>query len=204
MCSKCLPIDDFRWHNKQQGVRRNNCKNCDKVYQQRYYEKKRQKEEGAEQLVCSICKQSKGIDEFAWRNKAKRHRKNYCRDCNKQFQRTYYKGHKATHKVITLRAKRRRQRESWLNAKEYLLQHPCVDCGNTDIRVLHFDHVRGIKKQAVCWMILHGFRWAVVQEEIDKCEVRCANCHMLRHWPCRWEIEPPRVEAGKLTEILID
>ena len=32
---------------------------------------------------------------------------------------------------------------------DYLATHACVDCGETDPRLLEFDHVRGKKKVAV-------------------------------------------------------
>jgi hypothetical protein len=57
-----------------------------------------------------------------------------------------------------------------------LLKHPCIDCGETDPVVLDFDHVRGIKRKAVALMI-KDFSWENIQLEIEKCEVRCANCH---------------------------
>lgn len=63
--------------------------------------------------------------------------------------------------------------------KSYLSTHPCVDCGITDIRVLEFDHIKGVKLGGVCQGI--GQTWSLerIQEEIDKCEIRCCNCHMI-------------------------
>jgi L-lysine 2,3-aminomutase len=63
---------------------------------------------------------------------------------------------------------------------DYLREHPCLDCGETDPVVLEFDHVRGIKKSAVADLIRRNYSWSVVAEEIEKCEVRCANCHRLK------------------------
>lgn len=59
---------------------------------------------------------------------------------------------------------------------EYLLAHPCVDCGETDPIVLDADHVRG-KKHFNISAMLQGYAWSAVLEELEKCEMRCANCH---------------------------
>jgi hypothetical protein len=61
---------------------------------------------------------------------------------------------------------------------EYLLQHPCVDCGEKNPVRLTFDHVRGRKKYSVSLCVAHGHSIKSIQKEIDKCEVRCANCHL--------------------------
>ena len=61
--------------------------------------------------------------------------------------------------------------------KNYLSNNPCVDCGNNNIVVLEFDHVRGEKKYNVSDMYRGGYSLAIIQKEIDKCDVRCANCH---------------------------
>jgi hypothetical protein len=65
--------------------------------------------------------------------------------------------------------------------RRYLLRHPCVDCGEVDTRVLEFDHVRGRKSAAISFLVRIGYPWQRIVKEIAKCEVRCANCHRLRH-----------------------
>lgn len=76
--------------------------------------------------------------------------------------------------------KRFRQRKR-ARLVEYLKTHPCVDCGNTDARVLEFDHRRD-KKFGIGTSVSSGhISWEKVLEEIIKCEVRCANCHRIRH-----------------------
>lgn len=60
---------------------------------------------------------------------------------------------------------------------DYLLQHPCVDCGEADIIALDFDHVRGNKINDVSRPAKNGAGMKKLQDEIAKCEIRCANCH---------------------------
>jgi hypothetical protein len=75
---------------------------------------------------------------------------------------------------------RKVDKENQLRALEYLLAHPCVDCGETDPVVLEFDH-RGQKLFTVSEVLHWHVRWEVIAAEIEKCEVRCANCHRRRH-----------------------
>jgi len=60
--------------------------------------------------------------------------------------------------------------------EQYLRSHPCVDCGETDVDVLTFDHVRGDKLFNIGNSRLKSV--AKLQAEIEKCDVRCANCHL--------------------------
>lgn len=61
---------------------------------------------------------------------------------------------------------------------EYFKEHPCVDCGETDPVVLEFDH-RGEKSFEVTQTFADR-SWRSILDEIEKCEVRCANCHRRR------------------------
>lgn len=62
---------------------------------------------------------------------------------------------------------------------EYLQSHPCIDCGNTDIRVLEFDHVRGDKLGNISHAVHRTWNEEKLLNEIAKCEVRCCNCHRI-------------------------
>lgn len=58
----------------------------------------------------------------------------------------------------------------------------CVDCGFQGHPVaFDFDHVDPKTKE----FKISGsyiFRWSVLKKELDKCVVRCANCHRIRHY----------------------
>lgn len=78
---------------------------------------------------------------------------------------------------------------------EYLSAHPCVDCGETDIEILEFDHVKGEKKFRVGNIASRS--WPVVLREIDKCEVRCHKCHKRVTALRRAEVKATRAESTK-------
>lgn len=61
----------------------------------------------------------------------------------------------------------------------YLKNKSCIDCGNTDVRVLEFDHVRGKKEGNICHAIRNAWKLERLVEEIKKCEIRCCNCHRI-------------------------
>ena len=61
------------------------------------------------------------------------------------------------------------------------LHRGCIDCGYAEHAVaLQFDHVNDDKKMNVSDMIRSDYSWVTIKEEIDKCEVRCSNCHAVK------------------------
>lgn len=130
-----------------------------------------------ETKTCGRCKLSLAIEDF---NRGQ----SYCRNCQK----AWYQANKESHLGNVYARKRRIAEEvrPWIYA--YLQAHPCVDCGESDPRVLEFDHVRGKKIENVSELVRGYYSLAAVQEEVSKCDIRCANCHrrrtgmVLGHW----------------------
>lgn len=59
----------------------------------------------------------------------------------------------------------------------------CAKCGITDKRVLDFHHIDDSTKLfTLASRRIAGYAQDKIKEEIDKCEVVCANCHRIIHW----------------------
>jgi len=61
---------------------------------------------------------------------------------------------------------------------EYLTGRACADCGESDITVLTFDHVRGEKKMNIADMVSQGSSLKAISQELEKTDIVCFNCHM--------------------------
>lgn len=130
-------------------------------------------------IVCRACGIAKPADAFALRDAATDWRSTLCRPCTAAYQHHWYE---ANRDVVIARARLRKGRmvaENQIRMWTYLANHPCVDCGETDIVVLEFDHLRD-KRANVSRMVAGGFAWETIEAEIAKCEVRCVNCHLRR------------------------
>lgn len=127
--------------------------------------------------TCIYCKESKSLDDFSWRVKAKGTKHSYCKPCRKSKDAEIYENNTERRASV-----RETQRELTVRNKayirDYLTSHPCVDCGMDDIRVLDFDHLRD-KESCVSTLATSSYSIERIQQEIDKCEVRCANCHRI-------------------------
>jgi hypothetical protein len=127
---------------------------------------------------CAKCDRDLPLDAFGM--KGPRRRQANCKECNQAYQRDHYQANKDIYKAKAVIWRKSARDAAFKNLWTYLTAHPCVDCGEADPVVLHFDHVRGIKAANIAQM-MRAFRpWAEILQEIAKCDVRCANCHMRR------------------------
>lgn len=135
-------------------------------------------ENGGRTRRCGRCGVHKPVDDFMWRRIEKGQRDNYCRPCRAAYHREHYLKHKPRY-VENARVRNQRvweERKRWMI--EFFRTHPCVDCGETDIIVLEFDHL-----EDKAFGVAHGARWRKWEDvlaEMAKCEVVCANCHRRR------------------------
>lgn len=129
-------------------------------------------------MTCCTCKKDQPLTEFRWKNKTKGIRHHQCKTCLKRFQDSWYQRNKKRH--IANVSQRRREGKAKIRGYilEYLKSHPCSNCGETDPIVLEFHHRNGEEKRANIGEIYGvGFSWKIVEKEIAKCDVLCANCH---------------------------
>lgn len=94
-----------------------------------------------------------------------------CKECWKKYQNSRYDEGKSNHYRRDFRNKSRKF------VYDYLLTHSCVDCGESTPCCLDFDHVKGEKYKTIRDMIAGCYSINNIKIEIEKCEVRCANCH---------------------------
>lgn len=157
---------------------------------------------------CHVCGETKPINEFnsqgkccllchkernrQWREShreeyrksqrkhaVKRNKTDKYKSRHKEYARNWY--HKNKDTVIRAKQNRLDQREwefaEWLVL--YFKEHPCVDCGESNPLKLSFDHVRGVKSFNISGST-HRRSLKRIKEEIEKCDVRCLNCHAAR------------------------
>lgn len=126
---------------------------------------------------CSTCKIEKLLKEFNKNKTKKDGLSTFCRECSCNHNKKYYRCNRAHQKEAIKRLRQIRV----LVAREALFKFldgaKCVDCGEDDLLVLDLDHVRGKKVAGVTTLVAQGVSLVRIVEEINKCEVRCANCH---------------------------
>src|SRR6266566_7965784 len=126
--------------------------------------------------ACTKCGELKPLDDFPPVRRGEPKLQSWCRECFAEANARNYRKNHEREKTRLVRQVAQRRSEVRQRIIEYLREHPCVDCGESDIVVLEFDHVAD-KVADVSVYAGGGRSWERVKAEIDKCEVRCANCH---------------------------
>lgn len=125
---------------------------------------------------CVACGEVKDETEFPWWDETEGRRRGTCRAC-KSAQQKWYTKKRETHIANVKSNIEQARTEAHQFVRNYLSTHPCVDCGESNPIVLEFDHVRGHKKLTISQLCARGYALEIIAAEIDKCVVRCGNCH---------------------------
>lgn len=134
---------------------------------------------------CSKCGELKPPSEYYVKDSNSGRLHAHCKACYREHRKTYYAEHFEKYgDEYRLRARkyRKKLREEYRNGVlSYLKDKSCADCGEDNIVVLEFDHIDPSRKSfSVSQAVKLGYGWKQVQDEINKCEVVCANCHKKR------------------------
>jgi hypothetical protein len=135
---------------------------------------------GSTTKYCHACSTEKLRSEFSKNCVTKDGLQTQCSVCKAAYTKQWYQRNKTKSNAANAKTRMKRYRRRHNEVWDYLLKHPCVDCGESNPVVLDFDHVRGEKIASVSVLIQQNRSDKVVWDEIAKCDVRCANCHRIR------------------------
>lgn len=135
--------------------------------------------------TCSVCLKSKNEEDYFYRNKRTEKLHAQCKQCyiekRRAIWKSYYHKHgskyreNAVQRNKLLKIRLREQLVIFLSSKS------CISCGNSDIRVLEFDHIDPKTKSFSIARAIGDIRsWDEIQKELKKCQVLCANCHKIK------------------------
>ena len=133
--------------------------------------------------TCLMCSNSKPMEDFHWKCKAKGKRYSYCKECWCEYTKKYYLKNREAHL-----AKAKRQKKANSLALRNLLHAaksvPCADCAvSYPPWVMDFDHLDGSTKvDNISNMVRNNVKTPLIKDEMLKCEVVCSNCHRQRTW----------------------
>jgi hypothetical protein len=130
---------------------------------------------------CTVCKEDKELCEFNKNKTKKDGLNNVCRECSNKNSKKHYSNNKNKHKENVKLRNDKITKENRKKIFEFYKTHPCVDCGESNPIVLECDHkIQSEKKYGIAMMVQNAYSWESIEEEIKKCDVRCANCHRIR------------------------
>lgn len=173
-CFQAKPIEEFCRDSKAKDGKNPWCRGCHSLY------KKSKNPPIAKDLppdghkCCYICKDIKPFEDFYTHNTRPGGYRAECIGCTR-LANAMWKD--SGGREYGARYSKNRKFNNMVKIVQYLLEHPCVDCGDTRVLVLEFDHVRD-KTTEVMRMI--SGTWEAISSEIAKCEVRCASCHKIK------------------------
>jgi hypothetical protein len=101
----------------------------------------------------------------------------WCKECRRAYDSRYHQRNKQRRKEQ--KARQHAEFQAWYRSLKQ--GRPCADCGGFfDPPAMHWDHLPGTDKKGNLGDL--GRRWSRrrVLEEIEKCELVCANCHSVR------------------------
>lgn len=110
---------------------------------------------------------------------AKRWRVYRCDSCRKAWQNENHKNRPKEQLANKAEKAKIRRRNHAQRVWDFLKEHPCVKCGESDPVVLEFDHIDETQKRLeISNMLYHS--WEELEKELAKCRVMCCNCHRRR------------------------
>lgn len=126
--------------------------------------------------TCCRCKEYLSVIDFGGITKIN----DYCKECKRKIEKTYADANRAKRRIQNNEAAARRYLKNCRLRDEFFIGKSCVDCSESDPVVFEFDHIDPTIKKYQIGDMLCSHTWTTILTEIEKCVIRCANCHRRR------------------------
>ena len=147
--------------------------------------------------VCTKCKRELPITEFRWKNKAKGLTHSQCKECQKAQEKIHYQESKERRDAVRETADS--QKAGNLGVVDTAKAAGCKKCGDKRFYVLDFHHRDPSQKEGTINHMIKSASYSKLVEEVNKCDVLCANCHREFHYLAReFEISYDEYIAGTM------
>lgn len=101
-----------------------------------------------------------------------------CRSCNREYQRKWVSDNREKQRERNRNNNKRIRERNGKYVHDFLIKNPCSICLESDPVVLDFDHIDpSTKIDTISNLIRQSHSLEKIQEEIEKCQILCANCH---------------------------
>lgn len=126
---------------------------------------------------CTACFRKRPISEFPYRSDKPDKRVSNCKDCRLKSGRKHY----ANNKEAIAKRHRAYKWKVITAVQELKEETPCADCKTYyPYYVMDFDHREGETKSFLVSKMVGNGGLERIQEEINKCDIVCSNCHRIR------------------------
>lgn len=127
--------------------------------------------------ICSRCKEQKENSKFA-KNRTKKCLQAYCKECNKQAHKEWYKENSKRIKKLNQDFRKTNKEENIEIIWNILLRSKCSICNESNPLVLEFDHIG--KKRNNISRAIETFSSDSLIKELEQCQILCSNCHSIK------------------------
>lgn len=127
---------------------------------------------------CTKCKVEKSLEFFNKRKSSKDGYASQCSECNKKNLKTHYLKNKE--RYLNRNRKKRLELSEWFNNFKKSLK--CSSCNESRWWVLDFHHRNPKEKDGYLYSMLINRGKKKFEQELEKCDVLCANCHRDVHF----------------------
>jgi hypothetical protein len=154
-----------------------------------------------ERKICNCCEVEKDLSEFDFHTRSKGTHRPKCKECYNAVRKTQYWNNHEKRKIASKECYDRNSDKRKEESREYRKNNPekikswrkqkkqdfeefkstcfCSECGENNPACLDFHHVDPTTKKNLISQIWTCSK--VLQEELEKCIVLCANCHRKHH-----------------------